>query len=180
MEQAKVPGKLVELENVITEFQNQLFRFAFFRTGSYAEAQDIVQDVFIKLYYETSNLQFVTNLKSYLYKSISNACMDYRRKTIKLKFQPIEKTVFPAEMHQSQSSEEWIQKEEFKRLENLLDELPEEQADTIRMRVFDELSFVEIAEVLEIPVTTIKSRFKYGIDKLKSKIAKCKEVNYGM
>ena len=36
-----------ELEKVITEFQDQLFRFAFFRTGSLADSQDIVQDVFV-------------------------------------------------------------------------------------------------------------------------------------
>ncbi|MDE6857689.1 MAG: RNA polymerase subunit sigma, partial [Alistipes sp.] len=37
----------------------------------------------------------------------------------------------------------------------------------IRMRIHDELHFTEIAEILDIPVTTAKSRFAYGISKLR-------------
>ena len=167
-------NKLEELENVITEFQDQLFRFAFFRTGSFADSQDIVQDVFIKLYHENANLHAVNNIKNYLYKSISNACIDYCRKSRKFKFEPIDKAVLP----ENEASHCMIEIEEFNRLEKLLSDLPCEQSETIRLRVFDNLSFVEIAVILEVPVTTIKSRFKYGIEKLKSKIETFKEVYY--
>lgn len=181
MEVANGHSKLVELENVITEFQDQLFRFAFFRTGCFADSQDIVQEVFIKLYHENGNLQMVNNIKNYLYRSISNACIDYNRKSRKLKFEPIDKIVLPLSMHENnEASHHLIQIEEYNRLEKLLSGLPDEQSETIRMRVFDNLSFVEIAEILEVPVTTIKSRFKYGIEKLKNRIATLKEVYYGL
>ena len=180
MELADGRSKLVELENVITEFHDQLFRFAFFRTGCFADQQDIVQDVFIKLYHENGNLHTVNNIKNYLYRSISNACIDYNRKSRKFKFEPIDKTVLPLNMHEKEASYNLIQIEEYNRLEKLLCELPDEQSETIRLRVFDNLSFVEIAEILEVPVTTIKSRFKYGIEKLKNRIATSKEVNYGL
>ena len=178
MELANGRSKLLELENVITEFQDQLFRFAFFRTGCFADSQDIVQDVFIKLYYENGNLHSVNNIKSYLYKSISNACIDYRRKSKKLRFEPIDKIVLPVNMHENSAYHNLIQIEEYNRIEKLLDELPDEQSETIRLKFFDNLSFVEISVMLEVPVTTIKSRFKYGIEKLKNKIATLKEVNY--
>lgn len=180
MEVTNGRSKLAELENVITEFQDQLFRFAFFRTGCFADSQDIVQDVFIKLYHENANLHSVNNIKNYLYKSISNACTDYRRKSRKFKFEPIDKIVLPENMLENEASYCMIQIEEFNRLEKLLSDLPDEQSETIRLRVFDNLSFVEIAVILEVPVTTIKSRFKYGIEKLKSKIATLKEVIYGL
>ncbi|MDP4228571.1 MAG: RNA polymerase sigma factor [Bacteroidota bacterium] len=180
MEVANGRSKLVELENIITEFQDQLFRFAFFRTGSFADSQDIVQEVFIKLYHENGNLQTVNNIKNYLYRSISNACIDFSRKSRKLKFEPIDKIVLPINMHENEASHNLIQIEEYNRLKKLLSELPNEQSETIRLRVFDNLSFVEIAEILEVPVTTIKSRFKYGIEKLKNRFATVKEVNYGL
>lgn len=180
MEVANGRSKLVELEMVITQFQDQLFRFAFFRTGCFADSQDIVQEVFIKLYHEKENLHSVDNLKNYLYKSISNACIDYSRKSRRLKFEPIDKAVLPVNMQEEEASHHLIQIEECNRLEKLLCKLPDEQSETIRLRCFDSLSFVEIAEMMEVPVTTIKSRFKYGIEKLKNRIAIVKEVNYGL
>jgi len=180
MEVANGRSKLVELEKVILEFQDQLFRFAFFRTGCFADSQDIVQEVFIKLYHEKENLRAVDNIRNYLYKSISNGCIDYIRKSRRLKFEPIDKAVLPVNMYEKEASYQLIQIEEYNRLEKLLCELPGEQSETIRLRCFDNLSFVEIAEILEVPVTTIKSRFKYGIEKLKNRIVLLKEVNYGL
>ena len=178
MERTDGRHKLEELERVITEFQDQLFRFAFFRTGCFEDSQDIVQEVFIKLYHENGNLSAVNNMKSYLYRSISNACADYRRKNSKIRFESIDNTVLPVNIQRNAAPDHLVQMEEYNRLEKLLSELPDEQSETIRLRVFDELSFVEMATLLEIPVTTIKSRFKYGIEKLKSKVITQKEVNY--
>jgi RNA polymerase sigma-70 factor (ECF subfamily) len=173
-------NRLKEFENVITEFQEQLFRFAFFRTGSLADSQDIVQDVFIKLYHLNGHLSSVNNIRYYLFRSISNACTDYHRKNKKYKFEMLEKADIPDNMHEEEASHQMLLVEEYKRIEGLLKDLPDEQAETIRLRVWDEMSFADIAEIMEVPVTTVKSRFKYGIDKLKSKIDKKGEINYGM
>lgn len=171
-------SRLSELENVITEFQDQLFRFAFFRTGCFADSQDIVQDVFIKLYHENGNLHAVSNIKNYLFRSISNACIDYCRKSKISKLYPLDQTVLPLNGYENDALHNLILIEEYNRLEALLSGLPAGQSETIRMRVFDNLSFVEIAAILEVPVTTIKSRFKYGIEKLKCQIVTPKEDNY--
>ena len=120
MELAYGRSKLLELENVITGFQDQLFRFAFFRTGSFTDSQDIVQEVFLKLYHENDNLHMVKNMKHYLFRSVSNACTDYRRKSKHLKFEPIDTTVLPADLHEKDALHEMIQTEEFNLLEKLL------------------------------------------------------------
>jgi RNA polymerase sigma-70 factor (ECF subfamily) len=180
MEESDGRYRLKELEHVITEFQEQLFRFAFFRTGSFADSQDIVQDVFIKLYQDNRHLTAVNNLKYYLFRSISNACYDYHRKNRKYQFDPIDTVIIPDERNEKEASHPMLLMEEFSRIDRLFSELPNDQAETIRLRVLDNLSFVEISQILEIPVTTVKSRFKYGMDKLKSKMVKTKEVNYGM
>ncbi len=180
MEVANGPSKLREFEKVITEFQDQLFRFAFFRTGCFADSQDIVQEVFIKLYNENGHLASINNIKFYLYRSIGNACIDYHRKNKKLRFDSIDKAIIPDHMNDKDASYEMLQIEEYQRIEVILGKLPEEQSETIRLRVLDNLSFVEIASILDIPVTTVKSRFKYGIDKLKTRIVTSKEGNYGL
>lgn len=170
MEDANGRGKLKELEKVITEFQDQLFRFAFFRTGCFADSQDIVQEVFIKLYKENGHLASINNIKFYLFRSIANACIDYQRKSKRLKFDSLEKAIIPYNLNAKDASHELLLVEEYSRIEGLLKKLPEEQAETIRLRVLEDLSFADIAIVLNIPVTTVKSQFKYGIEKLKKSL----------
>ena len=178
MEDANGRSRLRELEDVITEFQDQLFRFAFFRTGCLADSQDIVQEVFIKLYNDQKDLASVHNIRYYLFRSIANACTDYQRKNKKSKFERIDRVNIPNDLNERDSSFKLELLEEYTRIENLLSRLPDEQAETIRLRVLDDLSFKEIVAIREVSVTTVKSRFKYGIDKLKSKILRLREVNY--
>jgi RNA polymerase sigma-70 factor (ECF subfamily) len=180
MEDANGRSRFSELETAITEFQDQLFRFAFFRTGCIADAQDVVQEVFIKLYKDNKNLASIRNLRHYLIRSIANACIDYQRKHLKLKFDTLEMEKIRQIPDEGDASHPMLLIEEYLRIDGLLSSLPNEQAETIRLRVLDDLSFVDIAEIQGIPVTTVKSRFKYGIDKLKSDVVKLKEVNYGL
>lgn len=57
---------------------------------------------------------------------------------------------------------------EARRLGSLLDRLPAEQAEVIRLHTFASMRFTEIAETLELPASTVKSRFHYGIERLKT------------
>ena len=168
MEETNSSNRLNELEKTITVFQDQLFRFAFFRTGSLADSQDIVQDVFVKFYKNQLHPSNINNIKSYLFRSISNACTDYQRRNKKHLFESIEKFNDSKFLQEKDASTHLLLIEEYQRIEKLLQNVPEEQAEIIRLRVLDNLSFIEIAELLFQPVTTVKSRFKYGIDKLKN------------
>jgi RNA polymerase sigma-70 factor (ECF subfamily) len=166
MEQTNSSNSFDELGTIITAFQDQLFRFAFFRTGSLADAQDIVQDVFVTFFKNQQHPSSINNVKHYLFKSISNACTDRRRKK-KMQFEPVEKINGSAFPQQEDAAHHLLMTEEYQRIEKLLQHVPQQQAEIIRLRVLDNLSFVEIAGLLDRPVTTVKSGFKYGIDKLK-------------
>ncbi|MEI7596390.1 MAG: RNA polymerase sigma factor [Bacteroidota bacterium] len=163
---------LKEFEKIIDQYQNQLIRFAFFRTGSYAEAQDIVQNVFVRLFEKQLNFQLLNNPKSFLYKIISNECIDFGRRK-KIEIVSIENIIEPL-TYSSTNSNELI--EEYQRIDLMLKYLPDEQKEVVKLRVLDELDFKEIAEILEIPIPTVKSRFKYGIEKVRNQIKVNQEV----
>ena len=80
MEARYSSNQLQEFEQLISAFQDQLFRFAFCRTGSPADAQDIVQDVFVKFFKTQQRTIPISNIKHYLFKSIANACADHQSK----------------------------------------------------------------------------------------------------
>lgn len=162
------------LEQIVTAYQDGLYRFAFFRTGSEDDAKDIVQNVFVNMYY-SCRVATVKNIKAYLYKGVKNACLNLQRDSIR---QPTSNSL---EVHDTpdESPPCTLLKEQYKIIESLLHRLPQDQAEVIRLRIVDELTFAEIAALLEEPPTTVKSRFKYGIDKLK-RILKSKECYHEM
>lgn len=159
------------MERAITLHQDMLFRFAFFRTGSLTDAEDIVQEVFLKMYDGNRNLSRIENMKGYLLRSVSNACNDCCKRR-KKRTVPLEQVRTVSEESDGKAWER-----EYTRIEELLAGLPCEQAEVIRLRCTDGLRFTEIAGLLRLPVTTVKSRFGYGIDKLrKMSIAKEDEL----
>ena len=150
------------LEAVIEQNQDYLFRFAYFRIGNREDAEDIIQDVFLKLFEKEFIIENDESMRMYLYRMVYNACNDwYRHK----QQEPI-----PLEQVQMADDEdEKALKEEYIRIWKMLSVLPADQADVITMHLIDGLTFVEIAKVTGTPETTIKSRFKSGIDKLRNR-----------
>ena len=148
-----------QLAQWIDEWQEQLFRYAYFRLGNRTDAEDVVQDAFLKVASLTTPL---ANPKAYLFRIVSNGCVDFMRHKSRLK--PLERvasTLTPSR------SDEMEAEEEFNRIERLLSHLSEPQTEVIRLHIHAGLKFTEIAELLDEPVTTIKSRFASGIEKLR-------------
>ena len=54
----------------------------------------------------------------------------------------------------------------------LLATLPDEQSEVIRLHLHGECTFTEIAEILDIPLPTVKSRYRYGIEHLRKELQK--------
>ncbi len=149
--------RLRELEELVDSCREPLFRFAFFRLGSRMDAEDVVQDAFLK--WASGPERPVGHPRAYLFRMVSNDCYDrIRRRT----------TLVPIDNRLPDlTPEETEVHEEARRIEALLDRLPPEQAEAIRLHTYASLRFTEIAEVLRCPVSTVKSRFAGGIEKLR-------------
>lgn len=156
-------NKMRQFERIIDEHQQQLFSFAFFRVGSYEVAQDIVQEVFIKFYENSRHLSAANNVKAYLLKTVSNACTDYLRKNGKIQFVAIEHFV-----NELTNEDEERCISEYLRIDDILGNLPVDQGEILRLKFVDSLNFVEISELLDVNVNTVKSRYKYAIEKLRN------------
>lgn len=148
---------LAELERTVTERQDRLFRFAYMRIGNRADAEDVVQDVFLRLLKKLQDGGRVENMELYLIRSISNACNDFFRRK-RPDFQPIETATGIA----CNDDDKRIQ-EEFRRISALLDGLPYEQAETVRLHCIDGLTFAQIAKVQGVVEATAKSRYRYAM-----------------
>ncbi len=156
-----------EFEVLADAYLDRLVRYAARRLGNVHDAEDIVQEVFVRAYAERVKYQAVVRTGPYLYRMVANACTDFLRKR-----QGCMKSLEDIGAEESCSdekipSEAAAMKEETRRVEELLRFLPENQAEAIRLRVFGELSLREIAETLGCPVDTVSSRLRYGFKKLR-------------
>ena len=152
------------LEKLIRDNQDYLFRFAYFRVGSREVAEDIVQSVFLKLIVNCIDLALMKSPRMYLFKMVSNRCIDYQRREI------VPQVPLDEVKGLIDEDEEVALRKEYERIVALLDDIPFEQAEVIRMNTIDNLSFVEIAEILDLSVSTVKSRFMYGVNKVRTKL----------
>ena len=158
----KTQQRLNELESIIVREQDMLFRFAYMRVGSRADAEDIVQDVFLKLFRSSENLKSVRNVKHYLIRSISNACRDFHRRR---------QDTLPLEKADKESVQDDLKMyEEYLRITALARTLPSEQREVLYMKCIDGLKFREISDILDISEATVKSRYRYAIQGIQKQL----------
>ena len=148
------------IDEVIEANLDALVRFAYFRIGDRADAEDIVYEAVLRL---LENSDKVNDAKCYLFRIVYNLCQDkFRKKQI---------STLPLEtVDMSDEAENQLDQEEIDRINRLLDGLPPNEAEIVRMNVIDELSFVEISHILNLPQSTAKSRFYSGMKKMRQKI----------
>lgn len=158
--------QLKELERIVAERQDWLFRFAYMRIGIREDAEDLVQEVLLSVFRRLREKTGIDSVEQYVIRAISNACTDYfRRKPLRVVILDKAKEVAVSE------SDKQIH-EEYVRINRLLDALPQEQQEIVRLKCYDELTFKQIAELQDIPEATAKSRYRYAIMHLQQMIKK--------
>lgn len=147
-----------DVGRVIEENLDYLVRFALFRVGDKEAAEDIVQEGALRLLEKANSIK-PSAARLYLFRIVYNLCQDYHKaKRENLSLNSID----------TADEEALLDEEEAKRINRMLETIPIREQEVIRMNVVDELSFAEISRILEVPVSTIKSRFRAGMSKLKT------------
>lgn len=153
-----------ELERIMEQHTERLIRLAFYYVRDLQSAEDIVQDVFIKFYDNQQNYEERGELKAYLSKLVSNRSKDYLRSWTYRKFQ-VQQKIFPQQTVMRRDM--LVQQDERTLIENAILALPFKQREVIIHFYFEEMPVVDIAELLTIPESTVKTRLRRGRELLK-------------
>lgn len=129
-----------------------LYRMAYYILESQSDAQDAVQDLFIKLWSTRDQLDTVLNLKAYCTTLMKNLCIDRLRRESKV--QSTELTFDMAETRQIE--DDIMAKEKLQRVMAAIEKLPARQRDVMRMYVFEEKSYDEIAHITGLSNLTLR------------------------
>ena len=156
---------------LIERWQQKIYRFICRYMGNVVEAQDLTQDTFTKAYQNLDRLSDPSRFSPWLYKIALNECRMRMRRQVRAK---------PVSWHDYQASnradlhldaatpeKELVSKERVEQLREAFDMLPEEQRAVIVMKEYQGLKFQEISQILEIPLSTVKSRMYLGLKTLR-------------
>jgi RNA polymerase sigma-70 factor (ECF subfamily) len=131
------------------------------------DAEDVVQEVFISFVESIARFSLTGSLKGYLATCVANRCRDYIRKDKRRRVatenqsqRPVTTVKSPVQLA--------ICNEQLEKLRNALTELPYQQRETIVLRLHGEMRFRQIARLNNVSVKTIQSRYRYGLEKLRS------------
>jgi len=144
-----------------------MFRYAMSMTNSRAEAEDVLQDVFLKVIECPARFRGISDLKSYLLKIIRNHCLNLTKKDLR------EKQALKNKANEAFADENFIEspdqnhQADTEKLNRGLWGLPTEQRELIILKNINGLSYAAIAELLGKPLQTIVSRHRVAIENLK-------------
>ena len=175
-------GDIASFNRLAWRWQERLFRFAYRYLMDEEEAKDAVQSVLIKAYKNLKKLKDPEKFSTWIYQITVNQCKDIQKSIQRNRTQTVSsdsitdsvQNVHPmgyggmssppeADLFSDNPSESVHQNNVSELVQKTLVELPEEQRIVIIMKEYEGFTFSEIAEFLQVPINTVKSRMYYGL-----------------
>lgn len=153
------------------EYLNGLYSYAMVLTRNPAEAEDLVQETYVRSIQAMGSFREGSNMKSWLFTILRNNWLNQLRKVRKgPRMVPIEgedgesnEIVEPSK----NSHDQYVSKVETAQVRAAIQELPPEFREVILLREYEDLSYQEIASVLDCPLGTVMSRLGRARAKLR-------------
>ncbi len=156
------------LERLYDDHAQALFAFLLNFTRDEDDTRDVLQEVFVKLARQPGLLDGVREERAFLIRLAHNAAIDLmRRRGTRQKHHE----QFGAETLTLFAPTDNPDEQSFRAaLAEALGELPPDQRAVVHLKLWEELTFEQIAAALEIPPNTAASRYRYGLDKLRARL----------
>lgn len=128
-------------------------------------AEEAVHDVLLRLWDQSAQIEINTSLKAYLFKSVSNHCLNLLSKKQVSKTDVTELQT----LADASQVDEWLYEEELcRKLLNLLDQLPEQNRIIFKMSRLDDKKHQEIADELGLSIKTVKNNITLTLQFLRT------------
>jgi RNA polymerase sigma-70 factor (ECF subfamily) len=159
-------GQLHDLTALVERHHYSLVGFLYRMTGGDRTlAEDLVQETFLRVIHAIQQYQYPRPFKPWLYMIATNIARDTfkRAETRRAADMPDDDHLLSDE----RPEELLVEVDEERRVAQALLKLPDHQREVVILRYYQELSLAEIAEALDIPIGTVKSRLSIGLDRLR-------------
>jgi len=157
------------LEILIKRYLKLIYSFTFRFVGNSQEAEDITQETFVKVWRNFKKFNQKKKFKTWIFQIAKNTCFDFLRKKKKISTLSLEKYFYlvdlnplPTEISEKESLKEKIQE--------AIEKLSSKTREILNLYYNQGLTFREIAQTLNEPINTVKSRHRRAIETLKNRL----------
>lgn len=152
---------------ITRQYERRLYQAAYAFLHDMEEAADVVQDTFFRAYRNLSNFEAGRPLYPWLYRITRNLCINRAKSAARGRHGTLD--VEPADLRHL-PEDELLRLEEGRRVRRCVEILPDQAREIILLKHFQECSYAEMAEILDIPVGTVMSRLYNARKLLKKKL----------
>src|SRR5687768_16997263 len=165
-------------EDIVRQHRRKVFNIAYKFTAKHDEAEDLTQDVFLKIFKSLNTFDRRANFQTWLVSVSRNLCIDHYRSVRKERetidrdvdageLSPVAQTVSPIAALEHRDRVDLLKK--------ALHQLPPALREAVLLRDIQELSYQEIAERQHLPEGTVKSRINRGRTELARQIRRLRD-----
>jgi len=154
----------MNLEELYDRYGEKLYHYLVLRLGSCQDAEDILQEVFFRFARYSVRWKMIKNPKAFVYKVARNEANRFLKRKIEqhktTQMDPDSKNAIASVIQGPDELSERLLVESLARL-------PDDQREVVLLKVFEEMTFKEIASICGLSLNTTASRYRYGLSKLR-------------
>ncbi|HAU23330.1 MAG TPA: hypothetical protein DCX09_01500 [Gammaproteobacteria bacterium] len=171
---AALNGSAYAWEKLVKRYESKIYNHGLRLMGNRSDAMDLLQEVFLGVYRNLHRFRGDAKFSSWIFRIAHNKAIDLSRRKRLLTGYPVavEEDDDPFEGMPAELSEEpdvkLMQSQQNNRTLALLTQLPVEQKLIVELKIFQSMTFEEIADMQDISENTAKTRFYTALKKLKS------------
>ncbi len=174
-------GDQAAWERIVRLYWRKVFNVAYKFVGKHDEAEDLTQDIFLKIFKSLETFDRRANFQTWLISVSRNLCIDHYR-SVRKERETIDRDVDANELTPAAADASPIaaleQRDRVTLLRDALASLPEALRTAVVMRDIQECSYQEIADRLQLPEGTVKSRINRGRTELARQIRRLRGEDY--
>jgi RNA polymerase sigma-70 factor (ECF subfamily) len=155
----------MNIEEIYDRLGRKVYGYLIMKLGSACDAEDVCQEVFCRLVRYSVRRRFVRNQAAYVFKTARREADRFLKRRIRDRERSQEARSVEEAIRNSISGPS-LEEEALAAM--ALARVPEDQREIIVLKVFEGLTFKEIASICRVPPNTAASRFRYGMEKLRS------------
>ena len=164
---------------LLARYRRPIFGFVLRFTRDPASAEELAQDVFLKVIERSDTFEGNSKFSTWIYKIARNHCIDHKRKMVFRRHASLDQ----GKNADSQPLREQVAAEQVpvdrqaastpmrNRIREAVSNLPDEQREIFLLRHTQQLKFREIAKLVGIPENTVKSRMRYALERLREELS---------
>jgi len=171
-------GDQAAWDAIVRQHRRKVFNVAYKFTGRHDEAEDLTQDIFLKVFKSLGTFDRRANFQTWLISVSRNLCIDHYR-SVRKERQTVDRAVDASEVATPSAEPGPMaaleQRDRAALLRQALAALPDTLRQAVVMRDLQELSYQEIADALQLPEGTVKSRINRGRTELARQVSLLRE-----